>query len=105
MENIFFRSNDYWGEPLNNDTLHDPIQFVTVKQVCDTIENCQAVLEDRLSKVDSQVAGYPASGRGSKREVQSLIPAGCRRLAGTAITARTIQGAGRGWRWGIEIDP
>jgi len=52
--------------------LSNPLPVVPSPQSSDGTTNHST----KPSENDGQVAGYPASGRGSKREMQSLIPAG-----------------------------
>lgn len=53
MENLFFRVKKHLGEFLDDDSLNDPIQFVTVEQVCRAIEKCKATLVDnQLSTIN-----------------------------------------------------
>ncbi len=53
MENLFFRVKSSLGEFLDDDSLYDPIQFVTAEQVCKAIEKCKAILvENQLSTIN-----------------------------------------------------
>jgi len=53
MENLFILNQPQLDTYLDNDTLHDPISFLTAYQVCNAITICQTVLENnQLSTIN-----------------------------------------------------